>query len=408
MGLLYGIIIRVCFIIPMVFTYDYNIYVSMNTNVSSCESINDIIYHCHSVNAMLKLLSHKNSTEVFIQSGVYILNMSCVLEDLHDIQIRSNASNPAMIMCHNNSDVDTGVTFLRIRNLTIEHLSIVGCGMKHITSSYNERENLISVRSAIFIQNTTDVFLVEFDISNSTGIGLLVYDTSGVVNITRCTFMNNKLDSMYPNASGGGIHIEFTKCTPGVASCDFYQNTFNKNSKYIIDNCTFVGNAATYSYSRRKAKHFTNDHFVTFNCGGGLSLWIYGQAKNNSFKIISSVFIANDAKRGGGGLYVVSRQNATHNYVEITGCSFIENVGYKEGGGLVVGNTIYQSGGLSTFNTYNVSNCSFQQNQALTGAGGGVLGYGSREPEKTKPTNRFEIHNSLFINNRHYLAQQFK
>ena len=400
MGHLYNTIITIYLIIPMVFTYDYNIYVSMKTNFSSCESINDTSYHCHSVIAMFKLLSHKNSTEVFIQSGVYILDMSCVLEDLHDIQIRSNVSKPAVIMCHNNSDVDTGVAFLRVHNLTIDHLSIVGCGMKHVTSSYNERENLISVHSAMFIQNTTNVFLVEFNISNSTGIGLLVYDTNGLVNITRCTFKNNKLDSLHPYASGGGIHIEFTNCTPGVTSCDSNENTYNKNSNYIIDNCTFIGNAATYGYNRSKSENFTNDHFITFNRGGGVSLWVYGQAKNNSFKITSSVFIANSAERSGGGLYVVSRQNVTNNHVEISGCSFIENIGDAEGGGLVAGNIIYQSGGLSTFNIYNVSDCLFEQNQALTGIGGGVLGYGSREPENTKPTNRFEIHNSSFINNK--------
>ena len=97
-----------------------------------------------------------------------------------------------------------------------------------------------------------------------------------------------------------------------------------------------------------------------------MSLWVSGQAKNNSFKVTSSFFIANNAERGGGGLYIISRQNATSNHVEISGCSFIENVGYAEGGGLVVGNIIYQSGGLSTFSIYNVSDCLFEQNQALT------------------------------------------
>ena len=404
MGFLYNTIISICLIIPMVFTYDYNIYVSMKTNVSSCKNINGTSYHCHSVIAMFKLLSHKNSIEVFIQSGVYILNKSCTLEDLHDIQIRSNVSNPAVIMCHNNSDVDTGVAFLRVHNLAINHLSIVGCGMKQNTSSYHGRGKFISVRSAMFIQNTTNIILVDFNISNSTGIGLLVYDTSGLVNITKCTFANNKLDSQHPNASGGGIHIEFTKCTAGVTSCDSKENTHNKNSKYIIDNCNFLGNAATYSYNRTKEEHFNNDRFITFNCGGGISLWIYGQAKNNSFKVTSSFFIANNAERAGGGLYVVSRQNAENNHVEISGCSFIDNTGYKDGGGLVVGNIIYQSGGLSTFNIYNVSDCLFEQNQALTGVGGGVMGFGSREPGYTKPTNHFEIHNSSFINNKALLG----
>ena len=382
----------------MVFTYDHNISVSMEPNLSNCESIGDTSYHCHSVIAMFELLSHKNSTEVFIQSGAYNLSMSYVLEDLHDIQIRSNASNPAVIMCHNNSDVDTGVAFLRVSNLTIEHLSIVGCGMSHITSNYHRKGNYSFVRSAVYIQNSTNIILVGYNISKSTGIGLLIYDTSGLVKITRCTFTNNKLDSLHPNASGGGIHIEFTECAPGVASCDSHENTYNKNSKYIIDHCTFKGNNATYGHNRSEAEHFTNDHFITFNRGGGVSLWLSGQAKNNVFKVTSSHFIANSAEHG-GGLFINSRQNVTDSHVEISGCSFIENIGHKEGGGLVLGNVIYQSGGLSTCNTYNISNCSFKQNQALTGVGGGILGFGNREPKSTKPTNHFEIHNSLFINN---------
>ena len=89
----------------------------------------------------------------------------------------------------------------------------------------------------------------------------------------------------------------------------------------------------------------------------------------------------------------------TSSHVEISGCCFIKNIGYKEGGGLVVGNVIYQRGGLGTCNTYNISNCSFKQNQALTGVGGGILGFGSRELKSAKPTNHFEIHNSSFFSN---------
>ena len=185
---LYNTIVSICFIIPMVFTYDYNIYVSMKTNVSSCESINGTSYHCHSVIAMFKLLSCKNSTEVFIQSGVYILNMSCILENLHDIQIQSNPSNPAVIMCHNNSNVDTGVAFLQVHNLTIDHLSIVGCGMSHNSTSYLKKGKFISVYSAMYIQNSTGILFTSVNVSNSTGIVLLMYDTSGLVKIARSIF----------------------------------------------------------------------------------------------------------------------------------------------------------------------------------------------------------------------------
>ena len=401
---LYNTIVSICFIVPMVFTYHHKIYLSVKPNIAGCNRINDTVHYCYSLIPMLDLLSeYKGSIDVFIQSGVYILNVSYTLEDLYNIQLRSNVSKSAIIKCYNNnsSDVDAGIASLRVHNLTIEHLSIVGCGMKHISSSYHGKGYFISVYSAIFIQNSTNIFLVSVNISYSIGIGLLMYDTGGLVNITQSVFTSNKLDSLDPKGIGGGIHIEFTECTPGLVLCDSHDNPYNEASKYIIDHCTFKDNAATYSYRSSEAKyiHFTDDNFVTFGSGGGLSLWFNGQAKNNSVKVISSHFIANHAKSG-GGLHVHSRQNATQNHVEISRCRFIENVGNREGGGLSMGHVIHQRGGLIKFNMYNITDCLFEQNQALTGVGGGVVAYGSRETENRKPTNRFEIHNSLFIHNK--------
>ena len=285
---------------------------------------------------MLDLLSDYNgSTDGFIQSGVYILNMSYTLEDLKNIQIRSNFSKSAIFRCYNNSEPDAGIAFLQVRGLIIDHLRIVECGMKHISSSYHGKGYFISVYSAIFIQNSTNISLVGVNVSYSIGIGLiLMYDTRGLVNITQSIFTSNKLDSLDPKGIGGGIHIEFTECTPGLVLCDSHGNLYNEDSKYTIAHCTFEDNAATYSYKSSEPKYinFTNDNFVTFGSGGGLSLSFNGQAKNNSVEVTSSDFIANCAKRG-GGLHVHSKQNATHNHVEISKCSFIKNVRYKEGGG---------------------------------------------------------------------------
>ena len=139
----YNIIASMCFAIPMVFTYTYNhtIHLSMK---SDHQASNGTINYCNSLNSMFTLLSdNKESTDVFIQSGNYTLNTSYTLEDLHNIRIGSNASNPAIIMCI--SDLDTGVAFLRASDLTIDHLSIVGCGMKHNSTNYlNGKGNLIS------------------------------------------------------------------------------------------------------------------------------------------------------------------------------------------------------------------------------------------------------------------------
>ena len=385
-----------CFAIPMVLTYHHEIHLSMKSETTNHQGSNSTINHCNSLISMFELLSHKRcSTDVIVQSGTYILDVPYTLKYLHNIRIRSNASNPATIMCHNDSDLDTGVAFVQVSNLIIDHLNIVGCGMKNSSTNYLSRttRNIISVRSAMFIQNSTNITLVSINISNSTGTGLLMYDTNGTVNITNSIFANNILEQ---NLGGGGIHIEFTRCAPGISFCDSYNNHYNKYSKYIINRCTFKGNIATNIKNNFKDGLYKGN-FITFGTGGGVSLWFNGQAKNNSFKVLSTNFTSNSAASG-GGLYVHSRRNATHNHVTVLRCSFINNIGSAQGGGLVIGNVIYQKGGLSKFNTYNITNCLFKQNQGLIG--GGVLGFGSREPENTKPTNHFEIHNSSFINNK--------
>ena len=147
----------------------------MKSEYANCQRINETLYHCDSLISMLKLLSGKNSTDVLIESGTHILNMPYTLEDLHNIQIRSNTSKPAVIRCNNNSS-NTGVAFLRVRDLIIEHLQIMGCGMEHISTNFIGKGNFLFVHMAIFIQNSTNITLVSVNISSSTGIGLLIYD----------------------------------------------------------------------------------------------------------------------------------------------------------------------------------------------------------------------------------------
>ena len=394
---LYNTIVIVCFVISMASTYHYNIEVSIQLNVTHCQRKNNRLYLCGSLYSMFQQLSGTQySTDVFIQSGTYTLNRSFILTDLYNIQIRSDASKPAIIICHNNS-LNYGIAFLQVRDLIINHLTIVRCGMKHNSTSYlSGKDNFIFTYSAMLIKNSIDIILTRVNISGSTGIGLLMYDTGGSVNITESTFICNHLSSI---GTGGGVHIEFSECSRESSSCDSRDNRYNSNSAYIFDQCMFEGNAATYEHGNYDEGNFAGNHFVTLGSGGGISLWFNGQAKNNSFEIISSNFTSNNATVG-GGLYINNILNATHNRVRIILCFFIRNVGYKGGGGLVMDNVIHQIGGVSKFNTYDVINCFFEENQALTGTGGGVWGFGNREPGKTNATYHFKIKNSSFINNK--------
>ena len=392
-------------IIPVVSLYQYDIYVSEKFPIAKCQQINNTTYQCSSITEVFQQLSNCcNSTDITIEPGNYNLALSYELADLHDIRIRSETK--AVIQCAANVngtfDFDTGIAFVRVRNLVITNISIVGCGMKHISTNHIGARKFITVRSALFIQNSTNIILDNIEINESNGFGLLVYDTNGTVSITQSSFINNNLNLFEQSkffTGGGGIYIEFTECTPGILKCDSTRNYFNKLTKYTIDHCVFEGNSAIYHLNGSEPEDLVGGIFITFGNGGGISLWNYGHAQNNSFQVKSTSFTSNRA-RYGGGINVHSRQYTQYNNVTISKCVLVGNYADDSGGGLTLGYVIYQTGGgQSLFNTYKVANCIFKQNQALTGVGGGIVGFGSREPQRTQPTNHFEILNSSFINN---------
>ena len=390
------------FIIPMASFYQHNIYLSDKLPMTECQQINDTVYQCGSVTELFQRLSNCcNSTDVYIEPGNYNLALSHVLADLHDIRIRSETK--AVIQCAANVNgtynFDTGIAFLRVTNLVITNISIVGCGMKHVTTNYIGSGNFIITRSAMFIQNSTNISLDDITISESNGIGLLLYDTNGFVTITKSSFINNNLNLSEQSkffTGGGGVYIEFTECTPGRVQCDSASNYFNTLTKYTIDQCVFEGNVAMYHYNSSAQEDLVNGVSTSFGTGGGLSLWLYGNAENNSFQVTSSLFISNKALYG-GGLYVQNKQNTRYNSVHVSWCHFVRNFGKLAGGGLTLGYFINQKDEQSLFNNYTVVNCWFEQNQGKIG--GGVAGFGSREPQRIQSANYFEVRNSSFINN---------
>ena len=348
----YNVFIVLWTIIPMVSLYQHNIYVSEKLPIIKCHQINNTTYQCSSINEVFQQLSNCcNSTDITIEPGNYNLALSYELADLHDIRIRSETK--AVIQCAANVngtyDFDAGFAFVRVRNLVITNISIVGCGMKHVTTNHIGAGKFITVRSALYIQNSTNIILENVAISESNGIGLLVYDTNGTVNITKSFFINNNLNVFEQSklfTGGGGVYIEFTECAPGVTQCDSTTNYFNELTKYTIDQCIFEGNSAIYHLNGNQPENLATGVFITFGTGGGLSLWLYGHAQNNSFQVTSTSFTSNRA-RYGGGINVHSRQHTQYNNVIISKCSLVGNYADESGGGLTLGYVIYQTGGQS-------------------------------------------------------------
>ena len=388
-------------IISVVSLYQHNICVSVKLPITKYQQINNTTYQCSSITEVFQQLSNCcNSTDITIEPGNYNLAISYELADLHDIRIRSETK--AVLQCADNVNgtygFDTGIAFVRVRNLIITNISIVGCGMKHNSTNYID-ERFIIVRSALYIQNSTNISLDNVTICNNNGIGLLVYDTNGTVSITRSSFINNTLNpsEQSKNFTGGsGVFIEFTDCTPGLTQCDPTSNYFNKLSNYTIDQCVFKGNVAIYHLHGSQTTEIAKNISATFGTGGGLSLCFNGNLHTNVFQVSSTSFINNTAYNG-GGLSVHGFGNMSNNTVQILGCHFVNNSGEFSGGGLSLGNAVYQVGVQSFCNAYIVANCTFEQNEATVG--GGISGYGGRELQGLQP-NRFEVCESSFIRNR--------
>ena len=339
---------------------------------------------------------------VIFEPGYHVLNETFKITDLGYITFSTINNKPVTITCnkiYKNDKSDSGIAFIKVNNLTIEYLNIIGCGMKHISTSQFKVGEFVMFKSVLLIQNSTDVTIKHVNISDSNGIGLSIVDTNGTVNIIDSVFSNNKIPSPEKNINvtgGGGVYIEFTKCSPGVTNCNTADNLYNKNSVYNIVNCKIVQNDATYNLQSNGSYNFTTGTYVTFGDGGGLVVWLFGEADNNSIQIISTNFTFNVANNG-GGLAINSRQNASHNWICITECVFVENTAAVfGGGGALVGFGIYHVNEKNMYNTFILANSWFEQNEAVGGTAGGIGWYGSNEP---KPTNYFRAYNTSFIRN---------
>ncbi|XP_065903791.1 uncharacterized protein [Dysidea avara] len=335
------------------------------------------------------------SVEIMFGSD-YTLSENHTLIDLDNVLFGSlNSYSKFTVSCiHDDNIMNTGFTFIAVRNLTIENLNIIGCGTIHVsTSSLNVGEFLMFY-SAVFIQNSTDVTLHDVTISDSNGKGLTIIDTNGTVEITDSIFRNNTIDASRNLSGGGGIYVEFTECSPNITDCNSTENYFNRDSVYNITKCSFVDNTASYFGSDYNDDVGT---YIVIGRGGGMLVLFFGQALNNKLYVHSSNFCSNQANQG-GGITVHVIHNASLNQVYITDCLFHNNVAFDfQGGGVSIGFVNYEPGDNVTYNNFTVNRCKFIQNEAPNGAGGGLSWYGS---EPSEPTNSFVVINSTFLYNK--------
>ena len=265
---------------------------------------------------------------------------------------------------------------MRVKNLTIRSITIDQCGaLRESTSVDPQKPNETDRLSvAVYLLNCTDVCIWRVDIQSSHGTGLSMYDTNGTVNIEFSTFTNNS--AVQSKVGGGGLHIEFTICSPGIAGICSGHNGSNQLSKYTLRRCTFSYNNASSKPDRQTyILPYTSTAIPRTGKGGGLYISIGLNAKHNSITIAACNFTNNTASFVAGGMLVEHLNSVQNNKISVSQTKFLGNVCFERqtctGGGIVVGFAFYvQSrvhGIVPRGNSFSCSNCTFEDNQGYMG-----------------------------------------
>ena len=324
------------------------------------------------------------------------INSAITLENYSDVAFLGDSIKKTLLICTHS---EAGIAFVNMKNLTIKHLKIEKCGSKHssTTQLFGSGKTLL-LSSAVYILNCSNFKLESVHISYSDGLGIVLYDTTGVVDVSNSVFQNNSLEKT-DLSGGGGVYVEFTICTPGVYCTDFdapERNVTASNNVYFFTNCTFQSNTARfhgpkYFQYTRKVRRQDN---IGLGRGGGLSIQLNGRAEYNIFTIENCTFIQNEADWG-GGLYIVIQDSSSHNTIYLNNIMVDDNKSKNNsgGGGVDLGFNI----ATTSNNTVSFKGCSFKRNFAMFG--GGVRIYSSRTNESMQLLNIIKFLDCEWINN---------
>ena len=210
-----------------------------------------------------------------------------------------------------------------------------------------------------------------------------------------------------PIFAGPVTYIEFSLCQPGTnaVGCKTTETKFTTNAIYTIEYSNFTQNLGSTTNPNRTAfiRGGNYTHFA-FGRGGGLSIYLKGNASCNNFKISNCTFTNNSALFG-AGLFIELQDTSNNNHFGIRGSHFkfnkviSERLGYTgtSGGGAMLGYIIFNKNSGVLYNTVAFIDIRFDSNSAFTG--GGFSFHSSRESGVVNPTNHMHFTRCYWYNN---------
>ena len=346
-------------------------------NGKDCVECLNSILPCQSLSFVAENLTRNNSVRIEIAGNLLNLRVPVMFNGYTYLTINGSGSKLTVLYCN---ESEAGIAFVNVHYLTIHSLTIENCGAKRNSTSINplmpEITALLNV--AVYILDCTDVTINHVNIQSSNGTGLSLYDTNGIVNITHCNFINNSVRNKGSQSGGGGLHIEFPLCTPGIINCTG-QHKRNSNSNYTIQDCILSHNSA--SAPNDPHTFISPSRVPRLRKGGGLYISIGSYAANNVIKVMNCTLENNMASFVAGGMLAEFVNFVQNNSIAVYETSFINNScpqkAKSSGGGLVIGimyyTESYETGKLPSNNSFLCTDCVFTNNSAYMGGGTGIF-----------------------------------
>lgn len=335
-----------------------------NDTPSCIEPWNGLLLPCKSLSYALQ--GYRNHSTLYtLSQGRYTLASSVMpFTDLNAIGIYGNNS---LVVCADNA----GLAFENVSHITINDVTFSSCGaLRNSTSrNYSDYHMTLSVfRVGLYFYLCFNVRLETMVVANSSATGVVMYDTTGTNFIYSCEFYNNSVhDPSAPLLGGGGFYVEFTYCSPHF-NCGNTEH--NSGSSFYFTNCTFCNNVAMGAIIRQQAIIPNDRNHVAFGRGGGLSLFLNGNASGNELFVIDCNFYNNEALYG-GGLFIEFHDKAVGNIIAVTGSLFLNNSSPYDGssgGGIRIGHFVLTNNG-ATYNNVTLHESNFSFNNGYYGGG---------------------------------------
>ena len=268
------------------------------------------------------ILVKLKSNELATISGEVIIFSVISLTKLNNVSIIGSKNHS--LICINN--YNAGLQVKDCSNITIEGLNWAECGA--------------DTTPVINILNATDITLQDCLFQKSKGPVVMIFESSGDVNINHCQFINNT------EYSGHGAAVHYSS------------DTKSSQTTFLIFNCNFTHNdAASLVYINGQTED-TNISLYnsSFHNNHGISVYL----SSNTLHINGEVLFENNVAQNGAGIYVNDFSKVIFN----------KNSSVKFNN-----NSAYRSGAAISLNDH--SSVLFDQNSVVTFSSNSATQYGS-------------------------------